>query len=161
MIIPVKHTTGEYNIILKHGGLNELKSHLQLDRKVLIVTDSGVPAEYAKTVAEQCSTQFIVTVSEGEASKCFENFKFLLSKMVKFGFTRSDCVVAVGGGVVGDIGQWHIGIQKLQSFALLSSGLQPLRIKKLFTYKRDTAVEGIVHLFTIRGIGDKMLSIRC
>ena len=66
-----------------------------------------------------------------------------------------------GGGVVGDIGQRHIGIQELQGFALLGSGLQPLRIKKLFTYKRDTAVEGIVHFFTIRSIGNKMISVRC
>ncbi len=103
MIIPVKTSTGEYNIVLKRGAIKELSEHLNLDRKVLVVTDSGVPQEYSKTVAEQCKTPFIVTIEQGEKSKNFDNFKMLLSKMVEFGFTRSDCVVAVGGGVVGDM----------------------------------------------------------
>lgn len=103
MIIPVKTSSGEYNIVLKRGALKELCEHLKLDRRVLIVTDSGVPQEYAKTAAEQCKEPYIVTIEEGEASKCFDSYKMLLSKMVEYGFTRSDCVMAVGGGVVGDL----------------------------------------------------------
>lgn len=103
MIIPVKTASGGYDIVLQRGSLNNLKNYLSLNRKVLVVTDSGVPSKYAKTVAEQCNDAFIVTIPEGEASKNFENYKMLLSKMVDFGFTRSDCVVAVGGGVVGDL----------------------------------------------------------
>lgn len=103
MIIPVKTSTGEYNIVLERGVLSNLKEHLKLKRRALIVTDSGVPEVYSKTVAEQCETPLIVTIEQGEASKCFENYKMLLSKMVEYGFTRSDCVIAVGGGVVGDL----------------------------------------------------------
>ena len=103
MIIPVKTSTGQYNIVLKRGALSELKEHLKLERKVLIVTDNGVPCEYAKTVAGQCKQPYIVTIPQGEASKCFENFKLLLGEMIKNDFTRTDCVVAVGGGVVGDL----------------------------------------------------------
>lgn len=103
MIIPVKTSTGEYNIYLERGSLKKAGEYLNLNRRVFIVTDSGVPAEYAKTVAEQSKTPVIVTVKEGEPSKCFDTYKYLLSEMVKHGFTRSDCVVAVGGGVVGDM----------------------------------------------------------
>ena len=103
MIIPVKTSIGEYNIVLERGALKKLNEHLKLERRVLIVTDSGVPQEYAKTAAEQCKEPYIVTINQGEASKCFESYKMLLSKMVEYGFTRSDCVVAVGGGVVGDL----------------------------------------------------------
>jgi len=103
MIIPVKTSSGEYNIVLERGALKKLNEHLKLERRVLIVTDSGVPQEYAKTAAEQCKEPYIVTINQGEASKCFESYKMLLSKMVEYGFTRSDCVVAVGGGVVGDL----------------------------------------------------------
>ena len=103
MIIPIKTSTGGYNIVLKRGAISELKNHLKLDRKALIVTDNGVPKEYAQKVSEQCAEPFIVTISEGEASKSLDNYKFLLSKMVQYGFTRSDCVIAVGGGVVGDL----------------------------------------------------------
>lgn len=103
MIIPVKTSQGGYDIVLERGGLSVAKNYLKLDRKVLIVTDSGVPKIYAETVAKQCKTPFVVTIKEGEPSKNFDNFKFLLSEMVKHSFTRSDCVVAVGGGVVGDL----------------------------------------------------------
>ncbi len=74
-----------------------------LDRKVLVVTDSGVPEEYAKAVASQCREAITVTVDRGEESKCLENVKLLWDKMLQHDFTRSDCCVAVGGGVVSDL----------------------------------------------------------
>ena len=103
MILPVKTGTGGYNIYLERGALKKAGEYLTLSRRALIVTDSGVPKEYAETVAEQCREPHIVTLPEGEKTKCFESFKFLLSKMVEYGFTRSDCVAAVGGGVIGDL----------------------------------------------------------
>mgnify|MGYP004500481523 FL=1 len=103
MIISVSTSTGKYNINIKRGILNSVGDIFNLSRKVLIVTDSGVPQCYSETVASQCKEPYTVVIRQGEASKCFENYKMLLSKMVQYGFTRSDCVVAVGGGVVGDL----------------------------------------------------------
>lgn len=92
-----------YDIIVKRGVLEDAKGHLNLDRRVLIVTDSGVPAEYAKAVAEQCNAPVIITVEQGEASKSLGVFENLLRVMLDHGFSRKDCVIAVGGGVVGDL----------------------------------------------------------
>ncbi len=103
MIIPVKTSTGRYDVIIKRGAINSLGDYLNLERRVLIVTDSGVPFEYAERVAEQCKSPYIEIINQGEASKSLESYKMLLKQMVKFGFTRSDAVVAVGGGVVGDL----------------------------------------------------------
>ncbi len=103
MIIPVKTSISGYDIVLERGAIQTLEKYLNINRRVLIVTDSGVPEIYSKTVAKQCGEPYTVTISEGESSKCFENFQMLLSKMVEYGFTRSDCVIAVGGGVVGDL----------------------------------------------------------
>ena len=103
MILPVKTSSGGYNIYLERGALLKAGEYFNLDRRVLVVTDSGVPSQYSETVAKQCKTPFIVTVPEGETSKCFDEYKSLLSALVDNGFTRSDCVVAVGGGVVGDM----------------------------------------------------------
>ena len=103
MIIPIKTSSGGYEIVLERNALSRLKKYLNLERKVLIVTDNGVPAQYVKTASEQCKEAFIVTLSEGETSKSFENYKMLLSNMLDYGFTRTDCVMAVGGGVVGDL----------------------------------------------------------
>lgn len=103
MIFNIKTLVGQYNIVIKRGVLNNLSEYLNLNRKVLIVTDSGVPEAYVKTVAAQCEQGYIYTFSQGEESKNFETYQSILSQMVKNGFTRSDCVVAVGGGVVGDM----------------------------------------------------------
>ena len=103
MILTTKTSVGQYDIVIKRGVLSDLSEYLNLNRKVLIVTDSGVPELYAKTVAAQCKEGYIYTFSQGEESKNFETYQSILNQMVKNGFTRSDCVVAVGGGVVGDM----------------------------------------------------------
>ena len=92
-----------YDILVERGLLAKADQYLNLKRRVLVVTDSGVPAEYAKTVADLCGEGRICTVEMGEASKSLETFGRLLQAMLDHGFSRKDCVVAVGGGVVGDL----------------------------------------------------------
>ncbi len=92
-----------YDITVGRGLLAEAEKYLNLSRKVFIVTDSGVPAEYAEAVAALAKEPFIVTVPEGEGSKSPEVYTALLHKMSEFGLTRTDCAIAVGGGVVGDL----------------------------------------------------------
>ena len=92
-----------YDIIVERGILAKANQHLNLNRRVLIVTDSGVPAEYAMTIADFCKESVICTVEMGEGSKSLETFEKLLETMLDHGFSRKDCVVAVGGGVVGDL----------------------------------------------------------
>ncbi len=103
MIIPVKTSTDEYDIILRRGALKEAGVLLNLDRRVLIVTDTGVPALYSKAVAKHCRAPVVVTIEQGEMSKTLDTWQTLLSALVENNFTRTDCIVAVGGGVVGDI----------------------------------------------------------
>ena len=103
MIIPVKTKNGGYNIYLQRGAINHAKKYFNLDRKVLVVTDSGVPQEYAKCIASQCKKSVGFVFSQGEASKNFDTYQDILEALVENDFTRSDCVVAVGGGVVGDM----------------------------------------------------------
>ncbi len=103
MILTTKTSSGQYDIVINRGVLNNLKEYLNLNRKVLVVTDSGVPEVYAKTVAAQCGDGYIFTFLQGEESKNFETYQAILKQLAFNGFTRSDCVVAVGGGVVGDM----------------------------------------------------------
>lgn len=103
MIIPVNLGEQSYGIVLERGAINKLTPHLNLNRKALIITDSGVPYEYAKTVASQCAEGYIEVIEQGEGSKNFDIYKQLLTALLERGFTRSDCVIAVGGGVVGDL----------------------------------------------------------
>lgn len=103
MVIHMNLGDDSYDILVERGIISNAGQHLNLNRRVLVVTDSGVPEIYAKTVAAQCRDSVIYTVEAGEASKSLESFGKLLQVMLDRGFSRKDCVVAVGGGVVGDL----------------------------------------------------------
>ena len=103
MIINLDLGKNSYDIILERGTLGRADEYLNLDRRVLIVTDDGVPAKYAEAVAARCKAPTVVTVAQGEGSKSFAVLERLCRKLLEGGFTRTDCVVAVGGGVVGDL----------------------------------------------------------
>lgn len=92
-----------YEIVVGNGLLEQAGAEFRLDRRVLIVTDSGVPERYATAVARQCKAPTLFTLPAGESSKCMAQLQALLSVMLEAGFTRGDCVVAVGGGVVSDL----------------------------------------------------------
>ena len=92
-----------YDIFVGHGLLSHAGEYFNLARRVFIVTDDGVPGEYAKKIADCAAVAKIVTVPSGEGSKSIEVYSRLLSEMSEFGLTRTDCAVAVGGGVVGDL----------------------------------------------------------
>ena len=94
-----------YDIILKAGCLANLHQFTNVQhRKVFVLTDSGVPAAYAQTVAAQCPEATVYTIPQGEGSKCLKVYGQVLQAMLAFGMDRRDLLVAVGGGVVGDLG---------------------------------------------------------
>lgn len=92
-----------YDIHIGRGLIDKAGELFNLKRRTFIVTDSGVPKEYAERVAACAEVAKIVTVEEGEGSKSLEVYGRLLKEMAEFGLTRTDCAVAVGGGVVGDL----------------------------------------------------------
>ena len=103
MILSMDLGPDSYDIVVERDVLSRADRYFKLDRKVLIVTDSGVPEEYAKTVAACCKAPFIETFREGEQNKNMDTYQAILGRMVQEGFSRTDCVVAVGGGVTGDM----------------------------------------------------------
>ena len=92
-----------YDIVIQRGCLQKAGQLLDLARKVCIITDEGVPAQYAKTLAAQCKDPVIVTVDAGEETKTMETVTKICRVLLERGFSRKDCVAAVGGGMVGDL----------------------------------------------------------
>lgn len=91
-------------VTVRRGALRDAGSLFRLDRRVLILTDAGVPEAYTQTVAAACREPFIVRLAPGEQNKCPDRWLELLRFMAAHNFDRHDCVVTVGGGVVGDLG---------------------------------------------------------
>jgi len=92
-----------YEITVGRGLLDNIGNYLNLNRRVVIVTDEGVPSQYAEKVLTASKIATVVTLPQGESTKSFKYFELLLTKMLEFGLTRTDAIVAVGGGVVGDL----------------------------------------------------------
>ncbi len=103
MIIPVNMKDSKYDIVLERGTLKKANQYIGDHNKALIVTDSGVPEIYAQTVANAVGNASIFVFEQGEASKNFDVYKSICQKLLHKNFTRKDCVIAVGGGVCGDM----------------------------------------------------------
>lgn len=103
MVISVSLGAQSYPILLEPGALTRAGAHLSLDRRVLVVTDSGVPQEYAQAIASRCRQSRICTLPAGESSKSLDSYHLLLREMLRLHMDRGDCVAAVGGGMVGDL----------------------------------------------------------
>lgn len=92
-----------YDIIVGRNLVDEADRYFNLDRKVLIISDSGVPGEYIEKVKSKCKDGNVIIFKQGEASKNIETYKKCIEKAVTCSLDRRSAVVAVGGGVVGDL----------------------------------------------------------
>ena len=100
-----------YDILIQQGLLSQAgercREVLPRAGRVALVTDSQVGPLYAQTVKESLERSGflaeIFQVPAGEASKSMEQLADLLEGFMAFGLTRTDAVVALGGGVVGDL----------------------------------------------------------
>ena len=102
--IEVNTPSGTYPVHVGRGLLEKVGELFSLDRRVFILTDTGVPARYAEAIRAACRESTVYTVPMGEGSKSLTVMEEALVAMLHFDLTRTDCVVAVGGGVVGDLG---------------------------------------------------------
>lgn len=92
-----------YPIYFENGLLNHLADYIDIKRHYFLITDDGVPEKWISLVSSQLSHCKIYVVKQGEQSKSFETYQSCLKQMLEYQFTRKDCVIALGGGVVGDL----------------------------------------------------------
>ena len=99
-----------YDILIRSGILGSLSEHILdlCDQKCVgIITDTNVAPLYAdilkKEIGRSAQEVHILTVKAGEEAKSPENAVLLVRKMLKLGFTRESVLVALGGGVIGDL----------------------------------------------------------
>ncbi|WP_165006871.1 MULTISPECIES: 3-dehydroquinate synthase [unclassified Enterococcus] len=110
MSIYVELPHHSYEIIVKKGALatvGQWVAGLWTPQQVCVVTDDTVDGLYGNMVVDQLEAQgFIVikaVIEAGEASKSLENAEKIYQLLTANQFTRSDGILALGGGVVGDL----------------------------------------------------------
>ncbi len=88
-----------YPVVVGRGVRAELDQHLpERAKRVAIVTQAGIDVP-----VESGREQEIFVVEDGERAKRLDEVGRLASAFARWGLTRADCVVSVGGGVVSDL----------------------------------------------------------
>lgn len=103
----VTTSTGEYPVITGHGVLKDFADLTQICRegtKAAVVTDDNVaPLWLDRLLSALPEGTLRYVIPHGEKSKNWTLTGELLEKLAADGFCRDDTLVALGGGVVGDI----------------------------------------------------------
>lgn len=73
------------------------------EKKVMVITDSNVARLYGGLIEKSFAGAPVCVIPAGEKSKNYNRLKIILKTMLDCGLTRSSTVIALGGGVVGDI----------------------------------------------------------
>jgi shikimate kinase / 3-dehydroquinate synthase len=97
--------SGDYPVLIGRGLLHheEIEKVWPLDRSVsraYCISDETVAQLYAERLGE---TQALVSIAPGEQHKTLGSAEHVWRELVSAGMTRADHVVALGGGVVGDL----------------------------------------------------------
>ena len=102
--VNIKSESKSYPIIIKNEEISELSGRLVSflqDRKYIAVISEKVEKLYGTQLNIPEENKFIL--KDGEKEKNFKNYKKILEKALKMKLTRKDAMVAIGGGVAGDI----------------------------------------------------------
>lgn len=100
-----------YTIKLGSGVIKDLPAELKRlnPSSCLIVTNITVGSLYLKKVSELCNTVCrteSVVLPDGEAYKDWNSVSAILEKLASMGADRKSVVIALGGGVVGDLARF-------------------------------------------------------
>ncbi len=106
-------TKSSYNLIIENDSLNKLDIYLKNTdsllnaNKSVIITDDNVGPIYSKVVKDKLKSMglsvYIFTIKAGEKSKTLSTVEKIYHFLAQSLITRNDFIVALGGGVVGDI----------------------------------------------------------
>jgi shikimate kinase / 3-dehydroquinate synthase len=100
---------GEYDVIVQNGGIAHLGDRLKACglQNPIIVTDENVERVQAENVSTALSAvgfeEKVISVPAGEANKNLDTISELWKAFLKNGLDRKSTVIALGGGVIGDL----------------------------------------------------------
>jgi 3-dehydroquinate synthetase len=103
MKIDVHTKDRDYSVYLERGILARADAMIGRHGHVFIVSDVGVPLKWRKMLQDQYPEAGIFVFPNGEASKNFDTLQEILKAMQEAHLSRQDTIIALGGGVVGDM----------------------------------------------------------
>ena len=98
-----------YPIYIQQGLLDEVLGYIKpifQGNKIMIISDNQVFSYYGEKIETQLKKEYAVghiVVPHGEQSKRFDILPELYNELLSFQLTRTDLIIALGGGVIGDL----------------------------------------------------------
>ena len=98
-----------YPIYIENDILNDAGKYVSevfSGKRIMVVSDDNVYPLYGQKLKASLSGQFeyhSLVLPHGEATKSFESLPEIYSALLKARLSRSDLVIALGGGVIGDL----------------------------------------------------------
>ena len=102
--VKIKEKETFYPIHIEYDSIENLKNKILSNlsgKKYLVVISEKVNKLYGKTLGFDNTKKFVL--KDGEKEKNFSNYKKIFDKAIQIGLSRKDAIIAIGGGVVGDI----------------------------------------------------------
>ena len=103
MVITIKSFNNEYPIVIKNNCLMNLDQYINTKIKSIVITDDLVPSKYSDLVCSQLEDSLLYVMKHGEKHKTMKTVNDILKVMLENNFDRFSQVIALGGGVVGDL----------------------------------------------------------
>lgn len=98
-----------YPIYIQQGILDSILDYIEpvfKGNKIMIISDDQVYHYYGEKIENQLNQKYVVghiVIPHGEQSKRFDILPSLYSQLLSFQLTRTDLIIALGGGVIGDL----------------------------------------------------------
>lgn len=102
----------EYNIYIKDGILNDISKYINNSIQTVIITDDFIPKIYLNTIKKWLVDALVIEIPAKEKSKSFEQAYQIINTLTQHNFSRKSQVIALGGGVVGDLAGFVASIYK-------------------------------------------------
>ena len=140
IVVPVALGDRAYDILVGRGALDRSASRLGAlgGRAAVIVTDDTVRGLHADALADVLRGAGLrvdlIAVPPGEGSKCFAELERVVNALLDAKIERGDLVVALGGGVVGDLGGF--------ASAILRRGVRLVQVPTTLLAQVDSSVGG-------------------
>ena len=103
MVLSIHTKHGGYQVTIERGALKRAAELAEIGGRAFIVTDSGVPEVWVDVLRAQFPGADVFVFPQGEASKNLAVYEELVTDMLDCGVSRNDTLIALGGGVVGDL----------------------------------------------------------
>lgn len=108
LIVDLKERS--YPIIIEKGLINRVSEEVgkvYKEKKIFIITDDNVNKYYGEKISTDLSDKGfevkVLSLKPGEETKNFNTLPTVYNELLDFNLTRSDLIIALGGGVIGDL----------------------------------------------------------